>query len=70
MEEDEIDHEFDCERDDEKYSVLFDEIVVETDMSWLLDIDCEEIWFPKSLCRIEENEIIMPYWLAEKNNLI
>ena len=70
MEEDEIDHEFDCERDDEKYSVLFDELVVETDMSWLLDIDCEEIWFPKSLCRIGENKIIMPYWLAEKNNLI
>ena len=70
MKEDEVYHESDRDSNDEKYSVLFDELVVETDMSWLLDIDCEEIWFPKSLCRIEENEIIMPYWLAEKNNLI
>ena len=64
------DVEFNSVRNEEEYSVLFDELIVETDMSWLLDIDCEEIWFPKSLCRIEKNEIIMPYWLAEKNNLI
>lgn len=64
------DVEFDYDRNDEKYTVLFDELIVETDMSWLLDIDCEEMWFPKSLCRIEDDQIIMPYWLAEKNNLI
>lgn len=54
----------------ETYSILFDELVTETKMAWLIDIDCVEIWFPKSLCAIEDNYITMPYWLAKEKELI
>lgn len=54
----------------ETYSIVFDEIVTETKIAWLIDIDCVEIWFPKSLCTIDDNYITMPYWLAEEKELI
>lgn len=55
---------------EEKYSILFDKLITETADAWLLDIDGVETWFPKSLCKIEDNHITMPYWLAEERDLI
>ena len=68
-----IDHEFDYDRNDETYSVPFDEVITETEKAWLLDIDGQEIWFPKSICKFDGQKndcIIMPYWLAEQKEII
>lgn len=55
---------------EDTYSIVFDELITETDEAWLLDIDCEEMWFPKACCRIEDNYITMPVWLADDKGLI
>lgn len=55
---------------EETHSILFDELITETDDAWLLDIDCEEMWFPKSVCTIEDTYITMPEWLADDKGLI
>ena len=58
---------------DETYSVLFDEIITETEKAWLLDIDGQEIWFPKLVCKFDgqgDSYITMPYWLADQKKLI
>lgn len=55
---------------EETYSILFDDIVTETEKAWLIDIDGDEIWFPKSVCEVIDDSIVMPYWLAEKKELI
>ena len=56
--------------EDETYSVLFDGLITETEKAWLLDIDGQEMWFPKSICKFDNNYIIMPYWFAEQKELI
>ena len=57
--------------EDRKYTVVYDALVVTTPQSWLLVIDEQEYWFPKSKCTIDEDayEIIIPEWLLIKKEL-
>ena len=52
--------------------VDFDRIVGETDLAFLVEIDGEEYWLPKSQCEIDEGgkTVSMPEWLAEEKGLI
>ncbi len=57
------------ERDDSQPAyVPFEWVVHETDKAWLLRIDGDEIWFPKSQCELhlDNMEIEMPQWLHEQ----
>ena len=49
----------------------YDELKYETDAAWLLDIDGEELWFPKSKCDIDDDQTIaVPEWSAKEKGLI
>jgi hypothetical protein len=51
----------------------YDNLLQETDKAWLLDIEGEEIWFPKSQCNLtygDSTYILVPDWLAGKKGLI
>lgn len=57
---------------DEMVEINFDSVVTVTDRAWLLDLGDCEIWFPRSICEIdyEDNEIIVPEWLAIEKGLV
>jgi hypothetical protein len=52
-------------------NLYYQEKVTETNKAWLLDIQGEEIWIPKSQCDINEDDhtIEIPEWLADKKGL-
>ena len=52
------------------YPIEYDSILHETDGAWLLEIDGDHIWFPKSQCDLDEEYIWCPEWLAEKKRLL
>jgi len=58
---------FDDATEEATYDI--DEIKKETDKAWLVSIEGEDYWFPKSQCRIDGNTIVMPIWLAEDKGL-
>jgi hypothetical protein len=41
----------------------------ETDAAWLLEIDGEEIWLPKSQVEWDGEYVTLPEWLAEERGL-
>jgi len=49
-----------------KVETDFDELLKETAMAWLIRIDEEEIWLPKSQCDMDEAGCVIdvPEWLA------
>jgi hypothetical protein len=55
--------------DTEEASYDFDEIKKETDKAWLVTIEGEDYWFPKSLCRLDDSSIVIPIWMAEDKGL-
>jgi len=52
--------------------VDFDELKAETPRAWLIRIDEDDIWIPKSVCDLDEQEGIteIPEWLAFEKELI
>jgi hypothetical protein len=58
---------------DEKFEIEYDRSIddAETDLAWLIVIDGEEYWMPKSKCDIDETNksISVPRWLIEKKGL-
>lgn len=51
--------------------IYFDEIIRETDMAYLLAIDDEEVWLPKSQCKMTETRVAeLPEWLAIEKGLV
>jgi len=44
----------------------------DTPLAWCVEIDGEVLFFPKSLCEIDEEakEIEVPNWLAQEKELI
>lgn len=54
------------------HSIEFDSKVRETELAVLLDIDGEEIWFPKSQIdmRSWSNIVEIPEWLAIEKGLL
>ena len=52
---------------DEPTTVEFEEVIGETEKAWLLGMpDGEEIWFPKSQCKLRRRSrsLTLPVWLA------
>lgn len=52
----------------------YEELVHETDHAWLLRIDGEELWLPKSKCNLDEQDgrspcVWVPNWLADEKGL-
>lgn len=47
-------------------AITYDELIRETDGAYLLRIDGERHWFPKTQCRVEESHQLLeiPIWLA------
>lgn len=58
--------------EDENRTIDYDELKTETNKAWLLDIEGEEIWFPKSQCDLDEESscIEIPKWLAKAKGLL
>jgi len=56
--------------DVQEYDV--EELITETDKAWLLSVDGEELWLPKSQCEFDEDEMVVdiPDWLAEEKGLL
>ena len=56
---------------DETVIVGYDAIRFETDNAYLLEIDGEEVWLPKSHCELnpDEDEAHIPEWLAIEKGL-
>ena len=53
--------------------VEFNQVVFQTPEAWKVVFfnSDEEIWCPKSICAlIGRNEIMIPRWLIQKNNLV
>jgi hypothetical protein len=47
------------------------EVIQETSKAWLVRMeDNREEWLPKSACERDDNEFIIPLWLAEKKGLV
>lgn len=53
-------------------TINFDYLVNETSSAWLLEIDEDRIWFPKSQCEIDEDlkELTGPEWLLKEKGVI
>lgn len=49
----------------------YDRIVKETDKAFLLSIDGDKVWIPKSQCEIDKDRklITIPLWLAEEKEM-
>jgi hypothetical protein len=47
-------------------------IVHQTDAAVLFHVDDagEEIWFPLSVCEVDDNSIVVPRWLARARDLL
>ena len=56
----------------ESVEIDFDHIEAETDMAWLVVIDDDEVWLPKSRCDIDNESHVadVPEWLAKEKGLI
>ena len=54
-------------------NIIFDEVVAETDTSWLLSFGHDKAWLPKSEVEIKEAShyryAIIPPWLVRENSL-
>ncbi len=52
----------------ELLTIDFEEYKTETDAAWLLVIDGEEVWLPKSVCHMNLSGrfIEVPRWLCER----
>ena len=50
----------------------YEEIIADTDLAWLVRIDGEDYWLPKSQVEIDEDhqEIEIPNWLAKDKEII
>ena len=50
----------------------FDEVEQTTDGAWLVRIDLQKVWLPRSICEVDEymNVATVPTWLARKEGLI
>jgi len=59
-------------QDNEVVEVDFDEVIRETDLSWMVRIDETVTPLPKSRCEIDEAQKIayVPEWLAIKEYLV
>jgi hypothetical protein len=57
--------------DRERLRIEYEEIEEETDKAWLLLVEEDSVWLPKSQCSIDEdrNLIYVPVWLAEQKEL-
>lgn len=38
--------------------------------AWFLKVEGHWLWFPRTVCRVDGNKILMPEWLAKKKGLI
>lgn len=56
----------------ETVDIDFDELVHDTDMAWLISIDSEKVWLPKSECELDEHDQVaqVPEWLAIEKGLV
>ncbi len=57
---------YDETMDDDAVKVTIVGALYSTDKAWLLEVESgEEVWFPKSKCRFDEQNMVvwMPYWL-------
>lgn len=48
------------------------ELEHQTELAWLMTIEDEQVWLPKSQCEWDENEgtILVPEWLAIEKGLV
>lgn len=54
--------------------VKFDcvELIHETELAWLMLIEDQEVWLPKSQCEFDEDDgtVLVPEWLAVEKGLV
>jgi hypothetical protein len=57
------------EREEDILEFDLEELVKETDKAWLVKIEGEEMWLPKSQVEIEDEIVFIPEWLAKEKDL-
>jgi len=59
------------EKDDPGDAYMYDSILRETEKAYLLEIDGEEVWLPKSHVTLDKQnkEITIPDWLATEKGI-
>lgn len=57
---------------EEYVEINYDDLKIDGAISWGVVINNDVVWFPKSLCEIDEdnNVIIVPRWIAFEEGLI
>jgi len=54
----------------EELTLNVESIKRETEKAWLTVFDNgDEVWLPKSQCKLKDNKISIPSWLARANNI-
>ncbi len=55
----------------EKFEVMYDAFIRETDLAWILKFENREVALPKSQCEFDEEEgiVMVPQWLIEAEEL-
>lgn len=46
------------------------EILNETELAWLVELNGNSYWVPKSKCQIEDGVLHIPEWLAYEKEMI
>ena len=55
----------------DQVDIEFDDVVHETEKAYLISVDGNEIWIPKSqIIEMDDSTMTIPEWLAEENDLI
>lgn len=57
------------DKGDEEVTIEIDALVKETAKAYLVDIDGDEYWFPKSQVDLDGMSLTLPEWLARKEGL-
>lgn len=56
-------------REEDILEFELEKLVKETDKAWLVCIEGEEMWLPKSQVEIEDEIVFIPEWLAKEKDL-
>lgn len=58
--------------DEDEVELSYESLEHETGAAWLLVIEGEKVWLPKSRCSIDEDAkvVVVPEWLAVEKGLV
>lgn len=46
------------------------EVLAQTELAWRIEYEEKMYWVPKSECEIDDDELEIPFWMAEDKGMI